>query len=122
MATDQTAEYECDYVRAHSLDFDRGIGSVFVQAEGENTLKALNKFDAITLNPAPTMSDEELAIRTVVDVCQWQDWLSISQVSLDRLRPEQRRYVRGRQSLARRMNAVLLDHHNGLLVKRGYAS
>ncbi len=120
LAEEKSEEYNSEYVRHHSLDYDKGVGSVFFQREGATSLQKLSNYDSINLNPVPSMSDEELAIRTVLNVCDWQDWLSINQVSLDMLPLEQRRFVRGRQSLARRVNAILSSHHKKLLVARGY--
>jgi hypothetical protein len=121
LASERPSEYDCDYVRRHSMDFDRGIGSIFVQHEGKADVSEMRRADSISINPTAAMGDEELMLRTAINVYEWQDWLSTGQVSLEKLRLDQRKYVRGRQSLARRMNAVLVNHHQRLLKKWGYA-
>lgn len=109
-----TPAYDTPYVRQHSMDFDHGVGSVFVE-DGHSAVRVLERDERYSLHPAREQDDRKLFIRSVIDTCLLQNWLIDQPLSLDRLLPKQRRFVRGRQRLAKRFNEMLNEHHRGLL-------
>jgi hypothetical protein len=117
---DKPSEYYDDpYVRAHSLDYDAGIGSVFLET-GRVPIRPLGSSEQIILDPVPMYDLEELLLRSAVSIGDWQDWLTDGTFGFGDLTPAQRRYVRAKQNMTRSVNKILRDHHVALLRKRGY--
>ena len=116
-----STHYDDDYVRVNSLDFPQGVGAVFLEEPGSPPRPLTEKEQAL-IDPKPIYEEEEQLIRSVIEVCDWQDWLIQTRCTLDELRPDQRRYVRRKMTLALRVNDVLRRHHAGLLQERGYGN
>lgn len=111
--------YDDPYVRAHSLDYEAGIGSIFLETPKDN-VRPLRSNEQIILNPVAIYGLEELHLKSAVSLCDWQDWLTEGAFGFGNLTPEQRRYVRAKQSMTKRVNKILRDHHASLLRERGY--
>lgn len=111
--------YDDPYVRAHSLNYDAGVGSVFVEERGK-VARLLPQFESLVVDPPAVYGLEELHIRGVINICDWQDWLTDGTFGYGNLTHEQRRYVRAKLNMTRRVNTILRDHHVALLRKRGY--
>jgi hypothetical protein len=114
LSLEPTPAYDTPYVRQHSMDFDQGVGSIFVD-DGPNSLRVLRPEEQYLLDPVRIQEDRDLYVRSVIDTCSLQNWLIDLPLSLDRLLPEQRRIVRDRQRFAKRFNRLLNEHHRGLL-------
>lgn len=111
--------YNDPYVRANSLNYEAGIGSLFFETSDKSVLH-LRDEEQVILNPSAVYGLEELILRSVVSICDWQNWLTEGTFGLGDLTLEQRRYVRAKQNMAKRVNEILRNHHNRLLRKKGY--
>jgi hypothetical protein len=121
LTTEPSTLYNDDYVRANSLNFQLGIGAVFIEEPGRGP-RRLDNDDSVSIEPPCVYEAEEQLIRSAIEVCNWQDWLIQTGCTMDRLTPEQRRYVRSKMSLALRVNGILREHHSSMLSKRGYGA
>jgi hypothetical protein len=111
--------YDDSYVRANSLDYDAGIGALFIE-RSKSAVRRLGNDEQVVLDPTPGFGLEELQIRSAINTCDWQDWLTEGSFGFGNLTPEQRRYVRARQNMAKRVNKILREHHSRLLREGGY--
>jgi len=119
LAENLSEYYDDPYVRAHSLEYSAGVGSVFMETPKE-PVRPLGSSEQIVLNPVAIYGLEELLLRSVVSICDWQDWLTEGTFGYGDLTPEQRRYVRARQNMTKSVNKILRDHHVSLLRDQGY--
>jgi hypothetical protein len=106
----QLSYYDDPYVRAHSLDYEHGIGSVYMQ-QGTKTLRELAPNEEVHVDPPAVGSLWTTMLKMAPDVLDWQDWLLEGQYSLEDLSPDHRRLVQERQRVAKRMNAALRTVH-----------
>lgn len=111
--------YGNPYIRQHCLDFENGIGAVFVEMPRIKA-RVLNSEELVLVDPPMVYGADELLIRSVINIGNWQDWLTDGTFGFGDLTPEQRTYVRSKQSLAKGVNKILRNHHEQLLSKRGY--
>lgn len=119
LADEPSDYYDDPYVRANSLDYEAGIGAVFIETP-TSALRRLGDSEQIVLDSRVMCGLEELLLRSAVSICDWQDWLTEGAFGFGNLTPEQRSYVRAKQNMTRRVNDVLRDHHIRLLRERGY--
>lgn len=107
------AEYDNDYVRSHSLDFENGVGNIF--GHNGSRLIEYTQGGTISLKPNCTHIDERLFINSAINICEWQNWLTQFLPNPDNLSPEQRKYVKGRFGTGVKVNNMLIKHHKSLL-------
>lgn len=117
LAEEPSEYYDDPYVRSHSLDYEAGVGSVFLETP-EKCARPLSKNELLLIDPPVFYEPEELHIRSVINLCDWQDWLVDGSFGLGDLTPDQRRYVRAKQNMTKHVNKILRDHHRSLLQKR----
>lgn len=120
LSSEQSPHYNDEYVRLNSLDFDRGVGSIFIEEPGKQ-LRRIEKNVHLLIDPPCVYGAEEQLIRSAIEVCDWQDWLMKTGYTVDRLTPDQRRYVRNKMNLAFSVNKLLREHHVGMFRERGYS-
>lgn len=121
LAEEPSDYYDDPYVHANSLDYEAGIGAVFMETF-TNPVRRVGNNEQVVLDPSAMYSLEELLLRSAVSVCDWQDWLTKDAFGFGNLTPDQRRYVRSKQNMTKRVNGILRDHHIRLLRERGYES
>jgi hypothetical protein len=102
--------YDDSYVRAHSLDYENGTGSVFLE-ESRGQVRELAANEQVHVDPVPTGTLWSMLHRCTPNVLDWQDWLLESQYSLEDLDPDHRRLVQLRQRVGKRVNAALRETH-----------
>lgn len=106
-------EYDNDYVRSHSLDFENGVGNIFEQ-KGSNLIEYAQGAK-ISLKSKYTHIDERLFISSAINICEWQNWLTQFLPNPERLSPEQKKYVESRFRTGVKINDILIKHHKSLL-------
>ncbi len=114
----EVSEYDDPYVRAHSLDYDKGIGSVFIESRG--SARCVKPGETVLIDPLPLYSAHEIHVRSVINTCDWQDWIIERPFGFGDLTSEQRHYVRRKISMTKRVNKILREHHQRLLRSFGY--
>lgn len=112
--------YDDPYVRANCLNYEDGIGALFMETS-KNAVRRLDNSELVVLDPNVNCGLEEQMLRGIVGICDWQDWLTEGMFGFGNLTTEQRRYVQIKQNMAKRANALLRDHHTRLMKKRGYS-
>lgn len=119
LADEPSSYYDDPYVRANSLNFEAGIGALFIETP-TNAVRRVGDDEQVVLDPKPVCGLEELLLRSAVSICDWQDWLTEGTFGFGDLTPEQRRYVRNKQNMTKRVNDILREHHSRLLRESGY--
>ena len=102
--------YNSDYVHEHSMNHEKGIGNIF-EVNNKNVSEYCHD-DLINLTPNHVHNDEELFIRSAINVYNWQNWLSNLLPSLELLSPEQRKYVKNRLGTGIKINNIFIKKHN----------
>ncbi len=121
LAEERCNYYDDPYVRANCLNYDAGIGALFMETSA-NAVRRLDNSEKVVLDPNANYGLEEHLLRSVVSICDWQDWLTEGSFGFGNLTPEQRRYVRAKQNMTKGVNDILRNHHIRLLRERGYSS
>lgn len=117
---DKRSEYFDDpYVRDNSLNHADGVGALFIETT-TSPVRRLGNSEMVVLDPSAMFGLEELLLRGAVNICDWQDWLNEDMFGFGNLTLEQRRHVRSRQALAKRVNNILRSHHLSIMRERGY--
>lgn len=106
--------YDTAYVRGHSLDFNGGVGAIFLESHGTPP-SMVPDGSSITLAPSVVHRDRDLSIRTVIETLELQNWLSDVPVSADDLPDDSKKLIRMRKAAARRYNSVLMERHRTML-------
>ena len=107
--------YSGDYVKAHSMDIKNGLGNIFI--DKNNRLSEYQKNDSLLLQPDEIQDDEELFIKSAINVNQWQNWLSSQMPSLEKLSYEQKKFVKSRFRMAKEVNDIFINHHEDVLAR-----
>jgi hypothetical protein len=105
--------YDDEYVRNNSIDFDRGVGCIFVEENG--ILIKLDSDESKRLAPMKIHAERNKMILSAISISEWQNWLILQLPKLDLLPKEQKRYVRKRFNACKRVNNILIKHHKSLL-------
>ena len=106
--------YESDYVRTHSMNYETGRGNIF---EENVSLKEYHEHDLINLTPLYIHDDCEQFIKSAINIHTWQNWLSSGLPDMRRLSPDQKKFIRSRFRTGKRINDILIKHHQKLLQK-----
>lgn len=114
LSVEPTPAYDTPYVRNHSMDFGRGVGAIFIE-DGRGSVRVLQSDERYSLDSDSIHEDLDLSVRCAIDTYSLQNWLIDLPLSLDRLSPEQRRFVQGRQRLAKRVNNMWNEYHRAML-------
>ena len=107
-------EYNDPYVVEHSLDHQKGVGSIYADIEGSSP-SWLKSDMAVDITPATVIDAYHQHIKSAINICHWQNWLSEDWLSLEDLPPNQKRYVREIQRIAKRVNDTVISQHKALL-------
>lgn len=86
----QIEDYNCDYVRTNSLDFETGAGAIFKVQDGVFTRHLHN--EEIKLSPSYTYRDEIIFFKSAINVLKWQNHLNTLQPDTSLLIKDQRKY------------------------------
>lgn len=106
--------YENEYVRAHSINHDKGVGSIFVD-DGRGRLIELYGDDEIRILPSTLHEDEEQFVRSAINILEWQNWLDDQLPSQEELTADHKKYIKARLRTARTVNRILIDHQRKVL-------
>ena len=107
------SEYDNDYVRSHSLNFDDGVGNIF-QEENGNLIEH-DSGSRILVKPSNTQEDGRLFLNSAINVCKWQNWLVQFLPNPDRLSQEQKKFIKSRFRAGVKVNETLIKHHESML-------
>jgi hypothetical protein len=121
LSSEKSAEYESQFVRAQSIDFERGIGKILFEKEGEQ-LRWLEPDESFCLTPKSIQGSHQQHIKSVINILEWQNWLNDGHVSIGRLGSEERKFIRKVQNTAKRINMMLIDNSRNILKNVGTAS
>jgi hypothetical protein len=105
--------YDDKYVRDNSINFDKGVGCIFVEENG--VLVKLDSDASKRLAPMKIHEEKNKMILSAISISEWQNWLILQLPKLDLLSKEQKRYVRKRFNDCKRVNNILIKHHKSLL-------
>lgn len=106
--------YENDYVRSHSMKSIENTGNIFETANGK--INEYTETDFISLEPIPQYTIIELSIRNIINIYEWQNWLTEHQLpKLDLLSKEQKKLYKESANLGVIFNKKLIAHHRRML-------
>jgi hypothetical protein len=108
--------YETDYVRQNSLDHQQGVGAVFIEQNG-GVLQRLEPEATVQISTDAKFDNFEQLARMVVTTCKLQNWIDDEMYILGKMPPEDKRFIKSRRHLARRVNDILISHHEELIKK-----
>ncbi|GFD70119.1 hypothetical protein [Alteromonas sp. KUL106] len=111
----EKVDYGNDYVRRHSLNFSEGVGNIFLESDGQLIEKTSG--EEFRLSPSEIQQDTELFFISGINVCEWQNWLVSLLAKSDKLKPEQRKYIKSRFNLGIKINEQFIQNHKALLKK-----
>ena len=105
--------YDCDYVKQHSMDVERGVGNLFV--ESESAVSEVNASGRLEFGQTARKSAKRLHYLAGINIVEWQIWLHSQLPSMDLLSWQQRRYVKVRFDTANRLNRQLIRAYQSRL-------
>lgn len=108
-------KYNNDYVTKHSMNFDEGVGNIFIQNNGK--LNEYSKEEIVNLTPAYVHEEEKLRMNSAINIREWQNWLTHQMPSLDKLSVEQKKYVKQRFKTGVLINNLFIRHIKESLLK-----
>ena len=103
--------YNNDYIKEHSMDFKNGIGNIFREKNGD--LIEYKKEDSFLAVPEIipfTYDSYNNAIKAAINVLEWQNWLTSLMPSFDRLRFDQKQFVKTKISIGLDFNNQIIRH------------
>lgn len=74
LAESQIEEYDSEYVKTHSLDYEKGIGTIFEQHPGCYSEYSVG--DNIKFDIKESLNEREFMTRSVINIYEWQNWLT----------------------------------------------
>ena len=107
------SQYDNDYVRSHSLNFNDGVGNIFQEESG--AIFERKSGHLFSIKPRTTQEDEKLFIKSAINTYKWQNWLVQFLPKTDRLTSNQRKRVQRRFGAGIKFNKMLIKHHETLL-------
>lgn len=66
-------EYDCEYVRQNSLDFEKGVGAIFRRV-GTKIIRCLNN-EEVEIVPHESYQDQTLYYKAAINTLKWQNYL-----------------------------------------------
>jgi len=108
--------YDMPYVRRASLDFERGVGDIFIDTDGALSQKKAGDF--FTVCPKVAHSEYRYQLDSAIEVYEWQNWIASKLLDATQLEKTHRRRLKEQSNFAKRMNDALIEHC--LRVKRHY--
>jgi hypothetical protein len=118
LISEKSPEYNNQYVREKSIAFESGIGMIFLHREDEKQYW-VDAEEEFFLTPKSIQDGHQQHIKAAINISEWQNWVN-NNFSIDQLNLESRKFVRSRQNMAKKINNILIDHHQNLLKKYGY--
>ncbi|EKO3519532.1 hypothetical protein LA983_004012 [Vibrio fluvialis] len=111
---DELSEYDCDYVRTHALDYQKGNGNIFCEKNG--VLNEYGSNDEINeLQGLPVNDDYQLSIKSIIEAHKWQNWLHSQLPDMKLLTLEQKKFVKSRFALATKVNNLWINRLEEML-------
>lgn len=120
LSSKKSAEYESQFVMAQSINFERGIGKILFEQEGEK-LRWLEPDESFCLTPKSIQDSHQQHIKSARNILEWQNWLNDGHFSTGRLDSKGRTVVRQKQKTVKRINMMLIDHSRNILKEYGYS-
>lgn len=120
LMSEKSSKYNNKYVKEKSIDFESGIGRIFLHCEDEKPYW-IDDDEEFFLTPKTIQHGHQQHIKAAINISEWQNWLNNDNFSVDQLDSESRKFVRSRQNMAKKINNILIDHHQNLLKKYGYS-
>ncbi len=107
-------EYNSAYVKDHSLDYKKGIGTIFEQRSRHNV--EYSSGENITFNIDESLYEREFMIRSLVNIYEWQNWItSLHTPDVSDLTQDQKRFIKFRFGLGQKYNKKLIKHYEKML-------
>ncbi|MBH0074599.1 hypothetical protein I6F48_03340 [Pseudoalteromonas sp. SWYJ118] len=103
-----TSEYECEYVKKHSLDYEKGYGNIFSERDGVFVEYSTGQL-LDSIKNLPVHKDYELSIKSSIEVLKWQNWLHTLLPDTKLLSQDQKRYLKEKFSFATKVNKNLIS-------------
>ncbi|EGQ7843332.1 MULTISPECIES: hypothetical protein [Vibrio] len=95
--------YDCDYVRDHSLDYDKGDGNIFVE-KGGKLVEYCHGDTIYSMQNLPCHKDEKVMTASAIETLKWQNWLFTQMPDTRLLTPDQKRYIKDKFNFATKVN------------------
>jgi hypothetical protein len=109
--------YDTEYVRRNSMDYDNGIGSIYMQPYN-NSHSLVVPSEKIHLNPTPLHRAYEQCIRSAISVAEWQNWLLDNMVGTNLLTPEHKQVIKNDRRSMMDFNNQTMQRLKAFLAKR----
>lgn len=107
------SEYYDDYVRSHSLNFEKGIGNLFKEENGD--LIELKKGESFSIISSNVQIDEKLYVKSAINILKWQNWLGSLMPKMDHLELEQKRHINSSSQASKEFNDIFIKHYQSML-------
>ncbi|MGR5389108.1 hypothetical protein [Vibrio crassostreae] len=111
---DDLSEYNCDYVKTHSLNYQNGDGNIFCEINGNIKEYGANE-EVFELQGLPINDDYQLSVKSIIEAHKWQNWLHTKLPDTKLLSKEQRKFVKSRFNLATRVNNLWIKNLQEML-------
>ncbi|WP_415897989.1 hypothetical protein ACMXYX_06645 [Neptuniibacter sp. QD72_48] len=107
-------EYNSAYVKDHSLDYKKGIGTIFEQCSRDYV--EYSSGEDITFNIDENLYEREFTIRSLINIYEWQNWItSLHTPDVSDLTADQKRFIKFRFGLGQKYNKKLIKHYEKML-------
>lgn len=108
--------FDAHYVRAHSIDFEHGVGAIF---EGSSDgVKSYLGAEKIKVAPDCVHADWRLLPEAAIEVYEWQNWLYTLQPGLDLMSKEERQEWKEGVALIKQNNNEWIKRTRSILERR----
>lgn len=108
----QIAEYDNEYVKSHSLNYEEGVGNIFQENNGKLHEHKIGA--SISANPQIIQDDYFLHVNSAINIREWQNWLVTLLPKTNRLSKGQAKYIKKRFNLGVRQN----NHFNKVIASK----
>ncbi|MBT3144869.1 hypothetical protein [Neptunomonas phycophila] len=107
-------EYDSEYVKAHSLDYEAGAGNIFEQLSCG--VKEYSGDELIFPTCQVQANENSFQIRSLVNIYEWQNWiLDNFSPDVSDLTEDQKRFIKSRFKSATKINNMFISHYNAML-------
>tara|TARA_R110002167_G_scaffold149452_1_gene342743 strand:+ start:1040 stop:2047 length:1008 start_codon:yes stop_codon:yes gene_type:complete len=114
LSESEIGEYDSDYVRQHSINFDKGVGNIFEQKPREYI--EYTSGDTIQLNVNENLYEREFTIRSLINIYEWQNWVTeLHTPDISDLTKDQKMFVKHRFGIGKALNKKIVSYYEKML-------
>ena len=107
------SEYNSEYVKKHSMDHANGVGNIFL--DNGHGLQEYTSGESLNITPAHIHNAKEQFIRSAINICEWQNWLTTLFPNTSNLAKEDKNIIISSVKTGVQINESHIKHYKTLL-------